>query len=400
MSHPAPSPALRRARLAVNLMFFTNGALFANLLPRWPGVKDSLALDATAFGLLVACYPFGAMIAGPSAGTIVRRLTSARTALLGTSMVGAVLFGAGLAASTSATVMGLALFVAGACDAIVDVGQNAHGLRVQRGYGRSIINSFHAAWSAGAVTGGLMGSAALALALPLPIHLAISGALFSAVALYAYTAALPGPDVDDAANHPSREARAGRNHVVGAIAALSVIALAGTVVEDSGSTWSAIYLRDVVGAHGGVLGFAFVAMVGAQFVGRLTGDRSVDRRGRRAVARTGGLLIAAGMSAALLWPSTPLTLLGFAFAGYGSATLVPAAFDAADRLPGLKPGSGLTIIGWLMRLAFLIGPPLVGTLTDAFGLRIGLGVVPAGALALLAAVRVLPGPASSPASTR
>lgn len=48
-----------------------------------------------------------------------------------------------------------ALFLAGACDSVVDVAQNAHGLRLQREHGRSIINSLHAVWAAGAILGGL-----------------------------------------------------------------------------------------------------------------------------------------------------------------------------------------------------------------------------------------------------
>jgi hypothetical protein len=60
----------------------------------------------------------------------------------------------------------MALFLVGALDSIVDVAQNAHGLRVQRLYGRSIVNSLHGLWSIGAVLGGLMGSAAAGLSLP------------------------------------------------------------------------------------------------------------------------------------------------------------------------------------------------------------------------------------------
>jgi len=96
-----------------------------------------------------------------------------------------------------------ALFVAGAGDAITDVAQNAHGLRVQRNYGRSIINSLHAVWSAGAVLGGAMGAAAIALDIPRTTHLAVSAVVFSAVALAAYPFLLRGPDTDD---HPSTRA--------------------------------------------------------------------------------------------------------------------------------------------------------------------------------------------------
>jgi hypothetical protein len=62
--------------------------------------------------------------------------------------------------------LGGALFVVGPLDSIVDVAQNAHGLRVRRRYGRSIVNSLHGVWSIGAVLGGLMGAAAAGLRIP------------------------------------------------------------------------------------------------------------------------------------------------------------------------------------------------------------------------------------------
>ena len=61
------------------------------------------------------------------------------------------------ARAATPAIVAVALFAGGACDALVDVAQNTHGLRVQRVYGRSIINSLHAVWSAGAVLGGADG---------------------------------------------------------------------------------------------------------------------------------------------------------------------------------------------------------------------------------------------------
>ena len=74
-------------------------------------------------------------------------------------------------------------------------------------------------------------------------------------------------------------------------------------------------------------------------IGRLTGDRVVDRFGQRRVVRAGGALTAAGMGLALAVPrSRPPS--GFALAGLGVATLVPAVYHAADELPGLRRGLG------------------------------------------------------------
>ncbi len=40
----------RRARIAVAALFLTNGAIFANLLPRFPEIKADLALSNTEYG--------------------------------------------------------------------------------------------------------------------------------------------------------------------------------------------------------------------------------------------------------------------------------------------------------------------------------------------------------------
>lgn len=170
------------------------------------------------------------------------------------------------------------------------------------------------------------------------------------------------------------------------LAALVLIATAGTLVEDAGSSWATLYLSGSLHASVTLAAFGYIALVGAQFIGRVIGDRLVDRFGQRTVARAGGLITAAGIGLALAVPSVPGTVLGFAAAGLGVATLVPAAMHEADELPGLKPGSGLAIVSWLMRLGFLASPPIVGLVTDATSLRVGLLVVPlAGLLAFLLA---------------
>ena len=114
------------------------------------------------------------------------------------------------------------------------------------------------------------------------------------------------------------------------------------------------------------------------------GDRLVDRLGQPAVARAGGLIAAAGMGAALAFPSVPGTLAGFAAAGFGSATMVPAAMHAADELPGLRAGTGLTVLTWLMRVGFFGSPLIVGAVADAVSLRAGLLTVPLAGLAVAA----------------
>lgn len=371
--------ALRQARIATAALFLTNGALFANLLPRYPEIKTDLHLSNAVYGAAIAAFSGGALVAGLTAAALIRRYYSSRVAVAGTIGIAVFVVVAGMA--TSPVVLAAALFVAGASDAITDVAQNAHGLRVQRNYGRSIINSFHAVWAVGAILGGLMGAAAIALHISRATHLTVAAGLFSAVAVVAYRYLLRGPDHDD---HPSAHStdRGGAGIAVYAtLVALVIIAIAGATVEDAGSTWATLYLRDSLGAPGAVAVFGYVALVGFMFIGRTIGDRLVDRFGERSVARAGGFIAAAGMGAALAFPTVPGTIAGFAAAGFGVATLIPAAMHAADQLPGMRPGSGLTAVTWLMRVGFFGAPLIVGAVADATSLRIGLlSVVAAGVL--------------------
>ncbi|PWF89431.1 MFS transporter [Kocuria rosea] len=418
---------VRRARIAVSAFFLTNGALYANLLPRLPEVKDAFGLSNTLYGLLVVAFPLGAILVGALPARAIRRFGSGRVAALGTVLLSVCLAaagaGAGLGAGTGlgAGVFLAAMFLGGALDAHVDTAQNAQGMEVQRARGRSIINSLHALWSLGAVVGGLMGTAALALGVPLGWHLPASGLVWSAVALVALRAALspaegqelrtvssddpppedPLPDGTtttglgttgsrpDPGSGPAGTGRrsAGRIVVV-SLLPVAVIAMAGVMVEDAGQNWSAVYLNAELGAPLATAGLGLVALMAAQFVGRMLGDPMTDRWGRAAVVRAGAALSATGMLLVVLAPAPGPAVAGFALAGFGCATLVPAAFHAADDIPGLRTGTGLALVSWLMRISFLGLSPAVGVLSDAVGLRGALLVVPVFALvaALMAGV--------------
>lgn len=371
----------RRARVAVAAVFLTNGALYANLLPRFPEIKSDLGVSNALFGAGVAAFAAGALLAGLTAAALIRRFGSARVALVTTYLLAGFLVAA--AAAPTPLLFAAALFAAGASDAVTDVAQNVNGLRLQREYGRSIINSLHAVWALGAIVGGLMGAAAIAFGLSRGVHLGSAAIVFSVVTTVAYRYLLHGPDHEQ---HPTRQSSGeGGLGLKGYATLLAFVALAiaGLTVEDAGSTWATIYLRDSLEAPAAVAPMGYVALVSFMFVGRMIGDRLVDRFGERAVTRCGGLIAALGMGYALMLPSIPATVAGFAAAGLGVATVVPAAMRAADELPGLRPGTGLTVLSWLMRAGVLGAPLAVGVIADATSLRLALLIVPAAGLVLV-----------------
>lgn len=381
------------ARLGVGLIFLANGASFASLVPRLPEVKDELDLSNSVFGLAVAAFPFGALVAGLFAGVLIRRFGSQVVAWAG--MMLAMLAILGAAAAPSLALFGAAIFMAGASDSITDVAQNHHALRVQKLMKRSIINSYHAMWSVGALMGGVLGGAALAIDLPRLAHLAIVAVLLLTVTTIGWKKMLPGPEHEvgdtiatDTSAHEGAN-RAWLKHPVIVLAALSVLALAGAVIEENPGTWATLYMRNELGQGGSMAVAAYIAAMAMHFLGRVTGDPLVNRFGQRRMAFLGGTLAAVGMGLAIAVPTPWTTVLGYAMAGYGIATVIPSVFEAADAMPGLKPGTALTVTSLVLRVGFLVSPPLVGLIADATSLRWGLLVVPASGLLVLALAWVL-----------
>lgn len=385
---PPTSPA--RARLGVSLMFFTNGVLFAALLPRYPEVKDAYDLSGAQFGLLVVAMPLGAIGAAATAAPLIRRFGARWVNGVGSVVLGVVL--AAAVHSPTPLFFAVGLFLAGVTDAIVDSAQNVQGILVEEWKGRSIINSMHAIWSLGATSGGLIGTWCAVSGIPLTTQMIVNGAVWVVVAVAAAVLAATPHDARTGAAHASEAPEtseasatshapeAGQVEDVAAagprpwrlLLPLAVLATCGTLMEEVANSWSALFLGRETDAPPELAGLGFTIVLAAQFVGRIVGDPMTDRWGREAVARLGGLLVAAGMALAMVSPAWTLVLIGFGLMGFGSATLVPAAFAASARVPGLPHGTGIAMLGWVMRLGFLLTSPVIGVISDGVGLRYAL----------------------------
>lgn len=348
------------ARGGASLLFLTNGLLFANLLPRYPEIKEAFGLSGTEFGFMVAMAGAGAICASALPSPLIGRFGARTVAIVSSLSLASLLVALGFA--PNALVFGFLLILLGFSDAITDAAQNVLGMQAQRMGKNTIINSLHALWSAGAVLGGVLGTFAASMAIPLSVHLAVISIPTSLVVLVAgkMCAVIP--------SEPNQPKISSRRAAWGALIPLGVLALSGVALEDVANNWSALFLRSEYDAVGKA-GSAFVLFMIGQFVGRFSGDLLTDRFGMRAVTRTGGLLVLIGMSI-VIFTTTPLSAIsGFAITGFGCSTLVPAAYAASDAVPGWEGGMGIALLGWIMRVGLLVTSPLMGTLSDAISLR-------------------------------
>ncbi len=270
---------------------------------------------------------------------------------------------------------------------------------MQRRIGTSIITGLHGLWSVGAVIGGLIGSVLAGLGVPVRWHLLATGVLFAVALLVASRFLLPGHEPvaapEDTAHRSDATGRGPRasGAVVVRLLLICLVGLTGAAGEDAGNTWGALYLTGSLGTTAAVGGAVFVAMQTTMIIGRFAGDPIVTRFGPRGVSRVGGILTVLGFGVVMAVPSVVAAVVGFAIVGLGIAVLIPLAMQAADELPGLPRGFGLAVSGWMMRVGFLVTPPLVGIVADQIGLRWAfvvpavLGLLAIGCAGLLAPAR-------------
>lgn len=388
------SSPLVRARIAVSMLFAVNGIATATWLPRLAQVQVDLGLGDAQLGVVLACGAAGGLIVGPLAGVLVARSNSARVSVLSFVAIVPALPMIGLV--PSGALLALVLFWLGAVDAVMDGAMNAHGLRVQSRYGRSVINGFHGFWSLGTVAGAVIGTVSLAIGLPIAwMMAAVAGLSALGVGLTARWL-LPGPDPD---SHPiDEDARAEatsradplsvpapttwRRVLAPLTALLGLFTLLTVIIEDVPARWSSVYLTDL-GASAAIVGVGFTAFTVAMTVGRFGGDRLVNRFGEATVVRSSMAIVGVVLGIALLIAQPWAYVVACVVIGLGVATLFPAAMHAATRIPGVRPAMGVATVGWLARAGFVVAPLAVGAISERFGIGWGLTVPIVAAFALV-----------------
>jgi MFS family permease len=357
----------RAARKAVTAIFLLNGLMFGSWAARIPAVRDRVHLTDTEQGLALAFVAVGAVIAMPVAGALAARAGSrlaTRVSLVVYACAVAI-----AALSSSLPVLCVGTFLLGTGMGALDVTMNAHGVAVERRYERPILGGFHAAFSAGGLIGGGLGSLAAGAGLDVRVHLAAIAIVAAGVGLAWSHLFLPAGE-DAAPRDEPLFVRPPR-----ALWTLGFLAFACLLIEGACADWSAVYLRDTLGSSAALGALAFTSFSVAMTLGRLGGDPLVERHGARRVVRAGGLLAATGFGIALLAATPAAGLVGFACLGAGMASVVPIVFRATGNATGLSTGVALAAVSSTGYLGFVVGPPAIGGIAGALGLRAALAVL-------------------------
>jgi Na+/melibiose symporter-like transporter len=370
------SPSVTQERVAVGSIFLALGVSVGSWVSRIPEVQTKLALGDGPLGLALLMSAFGAMIAMPIASRFAPKIGTRRLAAGSALSMCLILPLIPLAPHPAIFMAVLAAF--GAATGVMGVATNDLAVHVETLIGRPILSSFHGLFS----VGGLLGSLAAAALVTAGIDpvMSLAGTSVGLIGMLLSTARwLPTSNPAPAAHHHHHtESKPRRSLVV-----LGILAFLGLLGEGSMADWSAVYLRQSLGAAASVAALGFAAYSLGMTLGRFLGDKLTHYCGDEWVLRGGSALAATGLMMALVFRFPVAAIVGLTFVGAGLANAVPIIFRAASRVPGVSAVDGIATASTVGYLGFLAGPPLIGAVAEFCSLPVGLSLV-AGCIAAVA----------------
>ncbi|MFJ8543372.1 MFS transporter [Streptomyces sp. NPDC093586] len=366
--------SLRAARVATYLYFVLCGTLMGAWVVHIPAIEDRVGVSHATLGGLLVLLGVGAFAGMQVAGPLTDRLGSRVVVPASGVLCGAALVLPGLAQDPW-TLAG-ALLVFGFCNGCLDVSMNAHAVHVEKAYGRPVMSGFHATFSVGGILASLVGAGAASAGLDPAAGMAAMGvvgvviALASARALLPTVAAVPaveGPGSGSVAE-PEAAPAAERRSSAGRVWLLAVLALMVMLCEGAANDWSALHLKDVLGASSGTAAFAYGTFAAAMTLGRLLADRFVARFGSMAILRHGAATAAVGITLVALCPWMWAAFAGWALFGLGLSGCVPQLFSAAGHADSAA-GANVSRVAGLGYVGMLAGPAVIGWLTRLVALN-------------------------------
>jgi predicted MFS family arabinose efflux permease len=356
----APLPA-RAEQMSTRIVFFIAGFGVAAWAPLVPFAKARAGLDEGTLGLLLLCLGVGSMLAMPASGVLVARF-GCRRLIVGSSILMCLTLPL-LAVISNQALLGLALLLFGAGLGTLDCVVNIQAVIVERASGRTMMSGFHGLFSVGGIAGAGGVSALLSLgASPLLASLGVV-ALIGALLSYAAPSFLPygGEGEGPAFAIPH-----------GIVLFIGILCFIVFLTEGAMLDWSAVFLMSVRGVDPSHAGLGYTAFATTMTIGRLMGDRIVQRLGSARIILFGGLLAGGGLALATLSPSWLAGLGGFALVGAGCSNIVPVLFTAVGRQKTMPEHVAVPAISTLGYAGILAGPAAIGFVAHATSLSLAL----------------------------
>lgn len=382
-------------RNAILVAFGLGGITVTTWGPRLPTLRADLGAANGTIGVVLSGVTIGALTGLGCSSTILGKLGARRGILgalwlvaLGIATIGV---GAGVAHALLPTAVGLVGVGIGI--GALDVMVNVEASGIETAVGRTRMPLMHAAWSAGAIVGAGIGAGSAAAGIPVQWQF-VGEAVLIGVAASLLTRAIPRhappasrrepQDVLERVRHWARQWA--RQWSDWRLLLIGAVMLGVEMGEGSANNWLSLAVRDDHHQTDAVAALFFVVFATGETLARALGSPLVDRVGRTIAVRMTTAVGVVGMLLFILAQPAWLVLVGTFLWAVGVSMGFPLGMSAAAE-SGPDPAVRVSVVASIGYVANLAGPPVVGLLSEAFGLLDALWLV----VALLAVSFALSG---------
>ncbi|QBQ42877.1 MFS transporter [Sphingobacterium psychroaquaticum] len=362
---PPVAPSKNRVRIAVSLFYFGQGIAFASWASRIPQIKTTLGLTEAQLGTILLMLPIGQLMTMALSGKLVSKYGSHKVMPIAAILYGIVL--CSIPFATNAWQLGAILLLFGITGNMCNIAVNTQGVLTEELFGKSIMSSFHGAWSIAGFTGALVGLATMNLGITTLPHFIFIFALLIINILVNSKFLI--------ATKPAKaEKKSFGLKMDKILISLGVVGFCSMATEGAMFDWSGVYFHDIVQAPENLVILGYASFMVMMATGRFLGDFIIARYGRQRILQGSGILMFIGMMLSVAFPSLWVCVLAFMLVGLGVACNVPTVYSIAGKHPTVSSGIALAMVSSVSYLGFLIGPPLIGYIAEIFSLRYSFGV--------------------------
>ncbi len=360
---------LKRVRWAVFSFYFMQGLCFSSWASRIPDIKMTLGLNDAAWGTILLMIPLGQITGMMFSGFVVSKVGSRK--ILRFTVAGYCLTLVAIGWAESELVLLTSLIIFGIFGNFCNIAINTQGVTIESMYSKPIMASFHGGWSLAGLVGGAVGLIMTSSGILPVFH-------FSVIALVvivntAVNIRYLQPDIRPIkANGEDAKAR---KRPESFLFWLGTLAFCGMAAEGAMADWSGLYLKDIVKMPHHLAPLGLTVYMVTMATGRFFVDRFTQQWGRKRVLQGGGTLIFLGLSLAVIFPRPVPTLIAFMITGMGTAGIVPTVYSVAGQKTKIPASIALTFVSSVSFLGFLLGPPLIGYISEATSLRYSYGLI-------------------------
>ncbi|AEV97159.1 MFS transporter [Niastella koreensis] len=362
------SASPRKSRIATAVFFFVSGFGFSSWASRIPTIQQNLHLSEGKLGAVLFALPAGLMCTLPVTGYLLRRFSSRYIMFTGAVLFNIMLCLVGFTRETWQLVV--VLFFFGSSRNLFNISANAQSIGVQKLYDRSIIATFHAIWSVAGFLAAALGSLLVSFSVQPSWHFLAVCILLTTLCTFFFK--------DSVHQQPQPHERLQKTKFRmpdKALLRLGFMCFAAMACEGTMYDWSAIYLKKAVHASKEIATAGYAFYMVAVTLGRFTGDKLANSFGVKAVLKYSGLFILTGLLLAAIFPYIVTTGLGFMMAGFGLSCVVPMVFSMAGKVKHMSGGPAIAGVSTIGYFGFLIVPPMVGFIAEAFNLRWSIAII-------------------------